>query len=121
MIAPSHSITRQLLHGQDVEQREALEQRELDSESEVELDQADDAADLYDERRAVYKVGQNMSERKGRKKKDGNELELAMDDLINAGSGNGRLSCFRDAPTLYFGNDKIRQYFLSLSVIQSCF
>jgi hypothetical protein len=49
MIVTSH-ITRQLSHGQEVEQREALELEELDSESEVELDQADDAADLYDER-----------------------------------------------------------------------
>jgi ATP-dependent DNA helicase RecQ len=107
MIVTSH-IMRQLSHGQEVEQREVLE--ELDSESEVELDQADDAADLCNEWRAVYKVGQNMSERKGRKKKDGNKLEPAMDDLINAGSGNGRFSCFHDPLTLYFGNDKIRQY-----------
>jgi hypothetical protein len=51
-----------------------------------------------------------MSGVQGCKKKDGNELEPAMDDLINAGSGNGRFRCFRDPPTLYFGNDKIRQY-----------
>jgi hypothetical protein len=47
-------------------------------------------AGLCDEQRGVYMEGaeQQCSERKGCKRKDGNELEPVMDDMINAGSGN---------------------------------
>lgn len=96
----------------ELDQERDEQQVESDSDSEPEPEQVESVpVDLFDERRVVYVAGagQRLSERKGRKKKDGNELEPVMDDMINAGSANRRFRCFRHPPMLYFGNDKIGQ------------
>jgi ATP-dependent DNA helicase RecQ len=71
------------------------------------------------DRQAVYAgFGNSVGEKKTRKrkKKDGTELEPAMDDMINAGSESaGRtFKCFRAPPTLLFGNADFGEQFLSL-------
>lgn len=83
------------------------------------------------DRQAIYAgLGSPVEEKKGqkRKKKDGTELEPAMDDMINAGSESvGRtFKCFRAPPALLFGNTDfgklfhaLRSYLLTLMLIRS--
>ena len=92
------------------EQQVDREMLDSDSETNSELEVSVlEGVDLCEERCVVYAegAGKRLVESKGRKKKDGTELEPAIDDMINAGSGNMRFKCFCQPPTLYFGNDKI--------------
>jgi hypothetical protein len=84
----------------------------LDSDSETNLElevSVQEGVDLCEEQCVIYAegTGKQLVESKGHKKKDGTELKPAMDDMINAGSGNTWFKCFHQPPTLYFGNDKI--------------
>jgi hypothetical protein len=109
-IAPTHlaNVDPSTNPPGDDQGREEQHEGESDSESELEAEQAEGIqGDLFNERRVIYEAGagRQLSER-GCKRKDGNELEPAMDDMINAGSGDHRLKCFHHPPMLYFGNDK---------------
>lgn len=95
------------------QEREEQHAEASDSESEPEAEQVEGIqGDLFDERCVIYETGagQQLSERGGQKRKDGNELEPAMDDMINAGSGDCRLKCFHHPPMLYFGNNNIGEH-----------
>ncbi|KAF8150233.1 P-loop containing nucleoside triphosphate hydrolase protein [Crassisporium funariophilum] len=82
-------------------------------QSDDEISEDDDARDTavrLVERQTVYnglcssKTEKFGGKRKSRKK-DGNELEPAMDDTINAGSPGHYFKCFRAPGNLYFNND----------------
>jgi hypothetical protein len=61
----------------------------------------------HTERRTLYNTSLAQTTKKGGKR-DGEELEAAMSDLINAQSRG--LKCSRVPATLYFSNDKTSSY-----------
>ena len=91
----------------------------MQSEYEMSEDEEDviDAVALQEERRVLYHgvEGPDAEKltRKGKnRKKDGNELEASMDDVINAGSPGRCFKCFRAPANIYFENDKASKYLL---------
>ena len=82
-----------------------------DDASDDDISDDEDARDmvtLWADRRELYHgVGgsNTVSMRKRKRKKDGNELDPAMDDMINAGCPGRCFKCIREPAKLYFDND----------------
>lgn len=81
-----------------------------DGEEDEDEDSSSDEDAYNDERRAAYSKPKVIA---GVKRKREDELEPAMDDMINAGLRK-KIKCHRRPPKLYFGNDKTSMYILNL-------
>ncbi|KAJ7626573.1 P-loop containing nucleoside triphosphate hydrolase protein [Mycena polygramma] len=82
-------------------------QLDADEGSDTESDNNDDDTAALEDRREAYRKDKVTTKSTRKKpKKDGTELSPEMDDMINAGSEQRQIKCFRIPARLYFESDK---------------